>query len=365
MAKNNRSLSLRRKEEEMADMENKTQEIKDWIEGLLKEKLPKLSFREILLDGVVLCKLANAIKRDCIKKFHKKPRMLMMKMENIAFFLTACKTRFNIPQAVIFAPTDIHDDSDPTAMRKVINVLLLMKQEMGGGPSAAEAAKQLEEAEKKRQQEFEELEAADLAAGVIVAPTPKPKPAPVVNIPDEEPHLSDDEPSAAAHEEEPEEPAKAKEPEPEELEPEPQPPPKPVVQQKPPAQPQPKPVEHKLEPKPVVTEPKPVTNGTSTHEFDYYLKGKTPTDHSQIQGKIVTQIVDVIDSELSLDSKLKLVFQLQAHINAVHHKVLLSTNDELKHLAHDMGLGNALNDIPGTKDRQWYIDFILKHGRIQ
>jgi len=72
MAKNNRSLSLRRKEEELADMEQKTQQIREWIEGLLKEKLPKQPFREVLLDGVVLCKLANAIKRDCIKRYHKK-----------------------------------------------------------------------------------------------------------------------------------------------------------------------------------------------------------------------------------------------------------------------------------------------------
>jgi len=349
---------MKRKEEEMADIENKTQEIRDWIEGLLKEKLPKVAFREVLLDGVVLCKLANAIKNGCIKKFHKKPRMLMMKMENIAFFLTACKSRFNIPQAVIFAPTDIHDDSDPTSMRKVINVLLLMKQEMGGGPSAAEAAKLLEEEEKKRDEEIKALEEEDKAQGIEIE---KPKPKQVVPVTDEETHqaLSDEE-GEKEHESEP-----VKEPEEPEIEPEPQPKhvehkPEPKVESKT----QPKPVE---QPKLVESKPaeiKSATNGSSSTEFDYYLKGKIPSDHAQVQAEIVKQLVQVIDSELSLESKLRIVAHLQGHMQALSHKVMVSSNDELKHLAHDMGLGNSLSDIP-TKDRQWYIDFILKHGRAQ
>jgi len=350
MAKSNRSLSLIRKEEELADMETKTQEIKDWIEGLLKEKLPKAPFREILLDGVVLCKLANAIKRDCIKKFHKKPRMLMMKMENIAFFLTAAKARFNIPAAVIFAPTDIHDDSDPTSMRKVINVLLLMKQEMGGGISAAEAAKKLEEDEKKRQEELEELEAKDRALGLL-PPEPAPKPKPVLPevVAPEEPTLSDEETTPAAGKED----AAADHDEPE---PEPEPPKK-REQVKPP-------VEVKIEPAKVVEHAKPVTNGASgASDFDYYLKGKVPPDHAQAQGKIATQIVDVISTELTLESKIKIVQQLKAHIAAVNQKLIGLSNEELRHLAHEMGLGNTLNDVPANKDRQWYTDFILKHGR--
>jgi len=356
MAKSNRSLSLIRKEEELADMETKTQEIKDWIEGLLKEKLPKAPFREILLDGVVLCKLANAIKRDCIKKFHKKPRMLMMKMENIAFFLTAAKARFNIPAAVIFAPTDIHDDSDPTSMRKVINVLLLMKQEIGGGPSAAEAAKKLEEDEKKRQEELEELEAKDRALGLL-PPEPAPKPKPVLPevVAPEEPTLSDDETTPAAA---------AKEDATEHDEPEPEPEPPKKVSAPEPAKPQPKPVvEVKPEPK-VVEHSKPVTNGASgASDFDYYLKGKVAPDHAQVQGKIATQIVDVISTELTLESKIKIVQQLKSHIAAVHQKLIGLPNEELRHFAHEMGLGNTLNDVPANKDRQWYIDFILKHGR--
>jgi len=396
MAKNNRSLSLRRKEEELADMEQKTQQIREWIEGLLKEKLPKQPFREVLLDGVVLCKLANAIKRDCIKRYHKKPRMLMMKMENIAFFLTAAKSRFNIPQAVIFAPTDIHDDSYPTSMRKVINVLLLMQQEMGGGPSAAEAAKELEEAELKRQKEMDELEQIDIAAGVLAHPTPKPQPKPLPVVEDPQPPSEDQQLSDDEGEKEKKE-APAAEPEPE---PEPQPPPKAatktdVKKPAPPPEPEPHVPEPEPEPEPapapkaapakvaetsVKTAPAPTaaahkdthhdtkTNGSGpagSAEFDYYLKGKPSTDHAQVQSKILAQIVEVVDSELSVEAKLKLVQQVQAHITAVHHKIMNSSNDELRQLAHDMGLGSTISEVPGNKERQWYVDFILKHGRAQ
>jgi len=293
-----------------------------------------------------------------------------MKMENIAFFLTACKSRFNIPQAVIFAPTDIHDDSDPTSMRKVINVLLLMKQEMGGGPTAAEAAKDLEEQENRRQKEMDELEQIDIAAGVLSAPTPKPQPKPLPVVvdptpPAEDAQLSDDEGEKDKEKEkEKKEPASAPEPEPE-PEPEPAPPPK--------ATPAPKPVETKPAPAPAAHKEvhhDSKTNGSgpaagSGAEFDYYLKGKPSTDHAQVQSKILAQIVEVIDSELAVEAKLKLVQQVQAHINAVHHKVMSASNDELKQLAHDMGLGSSISEVPANKERQWYVDFILKHGRAQ
>jgi len=140
-ARENRSMTASRKEEELADIEAKTKELTGWISNTLKIKLSKPNnFRESLLDGVVLCQIANSLKPNSVKKYHKKPRMLMMKMENIAFFLTAAKSRFNVPQATLFAPTDVHDDSDPASLGKVLNVLLYIKEEtknvtpvVGGG----------------------------------------------------------------------------------------------------------------------------------------------------------------------------------------------------------------------------------------
>lgn len=83
-ARENRSMTASRKEEELADIEAKGKEVVSWLTNTLKIKLAKPgNLRESLLDGVVLCQLANSLKPNSVKRYHKKPRMLMMKMENI------------------------------------------------------------------------------------------------------------------------------------------------------------------------------------------------------------------------------------------------------------------------------------------
>jgi len=351
------------------DLETKSQNVTDWVESVIKDKLPKDSLRNILLDGVVLCKLANALKSGCIKKFHRKPRMLMMKIENIAFFLTACKSRFNIPQSVIFAPTDIHDDSDPTSMRKVVNVLMLIKSEFeldGGGESIAEAAEKLRQAEEER----EKMIAAELEAEGI-APEPK-KPSTFV-MPDM---------SATA----------ASEPEPEhDPEPEPEPAkPAPKVEAKPEPKPEPKPVakvEPKPEPKPAakVEPPKPepkseapkatpatakqtaapaakATNGAIGNDTEWYLHGKL-SDYVDVQPDVSKEILAVVHSELSVEYKTKLISSLEAQLDAFYQKLVTASVDDLRQLAHTSGLGHSVNDVPTGKPRQWYVDFIVKYGR--
>jgi len=60
--------------------------------------------------------------------------MLAMKIENIGFFLATCKTRLNLPPALLFQPTDIHDDSNNlNSMSKVLNVLSFLKGDGEGG----------------------------------------------------------------------------------------------------------------------------------------------------------------------------------------------------------------------------------------
>lgn len=83
-SRENRSMTESRREEELADINSKSKEIVAWLTGPLKIKLSKPdNLRESLLDGVVLCQLANALKPNSVKRYHQKPRMLMMKMENI------------------------------------------------------------------------------------------------------------------------------------------------------------------------------------------------------------------------------------------------------------------------------------------
>jgi hypothetical protein len=69
-----RSMTASRKEEELADMERKSKIIAQWLEEKLNAPLPSTDLREALLDGVVLCKLANVLKPGCIRKFHRQPR---------------------------------------------------------------------------------------------------------------------------------------------------------------------------------------------------------------------------------------------------------------------------------------------------
>lgn len=77
------ALTVSRKEEAKAEVEAKSKIVCEWMQDLLKEPIPGKNLQEKLSDGVVLCKVANAIKPGCIRKFHRKPKMLMMKLENI------------------------------------------------------------------------------------------------------------------------------------------------------------------------------------------------------------------------------------------------------------------------------------------
>jgi len=269
----------------------------------------------------------------------------MMKMENIAFFLTACKSRFNIPQPVIFAPTDIHDDNDPAAMRKVVNVLLLMKNDSMGDESMEEAAEKLRQFEEEREKQI----AIELEAEGIV---PEPKKPTTFVIPDEIPN-------AGTEDVEPDtEPEPEPEPEPEiETEPEP---PKPVA--KVPATKSAVPAQPKTAT--AKTSAATVTNGSTGLDTDWYLHGRT-SDYVDVQGEILAEIRTVIHSELSFESKLKLVHTLQGQVEATQNKFMRASNEELRQIAHSMGLGNSVNDVPAAKPRQWYIDFILKYGRAQ
>lgn len=77
------SLTISRKEECKHEYDTKSKIVTEWMQELLKEPIPGDTLQEKLADGVVLCKIANAIKPGCIRKFHRKPKMLMMKLENI------------------------------------------------------------------------------------------------------------------------------------------------------------------------------------------------------------------------------------------------------------------------------------------
>jgi hypothetical protein len=322
MTSKKRTVSELMASEKLEEVEKKSKEITTWMEGLLGEKLPKPTLRESLLDGVYLCKLVNVLAPGSLKKYHKKPKMLAMKIENIGFFLATCKTRLSLPPALLFQPTDLHDDSDVNSIRKVLNVLSFLQ----GDNDFIKADEDDDGGDEP------EPSPAQIAAN---EPKVEPKPEPKVEPPKPTPK-----------------------PEPKVEPPKPEPKPNPVVSH-PPA---------KLEPKAEPTAHRKTSTGASNNnnndklETDWYLHDQKSV-HVDIQDELVSVILNTANSELSVDSKRKLLRKLQTQITFVEEKILSSSDDQLRTLAHSMGLGESINDIPKTKGRDWLVEFILKYGR--
>lgn len=277
--------------EKLEEVERKSKEITAWMESLLNEKLPKPTLRENLLDGVFLCKLVNALVPGALKKYHKKPKMLAMKIENIGFFLATCKTRLNLPPALLFQPTDLHDDSDTNSIRKVLNVLSFLQ---GDNDFLKPPEPDTNGGEEPEQ---EHPTPATVAAA-------KPEPSHTTNT---HTHTNT---TTSRH-----------------------------------------------------TSSAPVHQSNSSGlETDWYLHNQK-SSYVDIQDEVLSVILDTANVELSVDSKRKLLRRLQAQISFVEEKVLSSSDDQLRTLAHSMGLGETLEDIPLTKGRDWLVEFILKYGR--
>jgi len=289
------------------------------METLLGEKLPKPTLRESLLDGVYLCKLVNVLASGSLKKYHKKPKMLAMKIENIGFFLATCKTRLSLPPALLFQPTDLHDDSDVNSIRKVLNVLSFLqgdndfiKTDEPEEDGAEDTAPPEPEPKLDRKPE-----PAVIAAGAKVEHKPEPKPEPKVE---------------------------------------------PKVEHKPEPKVEHKPVVASKQPEPSVPHKSAGAASENKLETDWYLHDQKSA-YVDIQDELVGVILASANSELSVDSKRKLLRKLQTQISFVEEKILSSNDDQLRTLAHSMGLGESIGDIPKSKGRDWLVEFILKYGR--
>jgi hypothetical protein len=309
-----RTVSEIMKTEKAEEVEKKSKEIALWIEGQLKEKLPKPNLRESLLDGVVLCKLINALAPGALKRYHKKPRMLAMKIENIGFFLATCKTRMNLPPALLFQPTDIHDDSNNLAsMSKVLNVLSFLK-----GDDESTMIQQLPDEDEDEDGAAKPVsEGGDAgAAGGDQLDEDEPQP----------PGMDDDF--------DPEPPAPA---------------PTPSVTAAAPAAVSHHPVTAAVSHPPVQL--------TKSHGHN----SVTDSDFVEVQTEVLKAIVDVINAELSIDSKRKLVKTLNHQITSFEEKIMNASDDHLVSLAKEFGVDEA----PKTKGREGTIEILLKYGRVQ
>jgi len=92
-----------------------------------------------------------------------------------------------------------------------------------------------------------------------------------------------------------------------------------------------------------------------------YLAGKI---EPSIQNEVLRELVNTIHAELSVEFKQKLHLELGEHLDAVHEKVMAASDKELRVLCHEMGLGASLSAVPENKERKWYVNWILQHGRV-
>ncbi|KAJ5929563.1 Smooth muscle protein/calponin [Penicillium verhagenii] len=87
-------------------------EVRDWIENVLREKLPSPDLLEGLKDGVALCKLVNMAVSPGVK--YKQSSMPFVQMENISHFLRACQVApLSLPPHDVFLTVDLYEAKDP------------------------------------------------------------------------------------------------------------------------------------------------------------------------------------------------------------------------------------------------------------
>ncbi|KAJ5569980.1 uncharacterized protein N7459_009410 [Penicillium hispanicum] len=94
-------------------------EVRDWIEEMLREKLPSSDLLEGLKDGVALCKLVNLAVSPGVK--YKPSSMPFVQMENISHFLRACQMQpLSLPPHDVFLTVDLYEAKDPAQVLQCI-----------------------------------------------------------------------------------------------------------------------------------------------------------------------------------------------------------------------------------------------------
>ncbi|KAI9671981.1 MAG: hypothetical protein M1817_002287 [Caeruleum heppii] len=94
-------------------------EVKEWIEEVLGDRLPQGDLLDALKDGVALCKLINLAVQPGVK--YKSSSMPFVQMENISHFLRACQQPpLNLQPHDVFLTVDLYERKDPTQVIQCI-----------------------------------------------------------------------------------------------------------------------------------------------------------------------------------------------------------------------------------------------------
>lgn len=80
-------------------------EIIQWMEGVMGQKLPSGPYEEVLRDGTILCNLMNKLMPGCIQKINTSGGQFKM-MENINRFQEAAK-KYGVPEIDVFQTVDL------------------------------------------------------------------------------------------------------------------------------------------------------------------------------------------------------------------------------------------------------------------
>ncbi|KAJ3019283.1 Muscle-specific protein 20 [Thoreauomyces humboldtii] len=83
-----------------------------WIESITGEVFPFDGFQESLKDGVLLCKLVNALSPDSPVRINSS-KMPFKQMENINSFLMTLGSKFEVPPHDTFQTIDLYEDKNP------------------------------------------------------------------------------------------------------------------------------------------------------------------------------------------------------------------------------------------------------------
>ncbi|KUL92509.1 hypothetical protein ZTR_02314 [Talaromyces verruculosus] len=94
-------------------------EVRDWIEEVLRQRLPSGDLLDALKDGVALCKLVNLAVSPGVK--FKESAMPFVQMENISHFLRACQMApLSLPPHDVFLTVDLYERKDPAQVLQCI-----------------------------------------------------------------------------------------------------------------------------------------------------------------------------------------------------------------------------------------------------
>jgi len=113
-------------------------DIQRWIETMTGEKFPNPNFGKSLKNGILLCKLANAIRPGVVPKIQTAAAPFVQ-MENINAFLNAEKI-FGVPTPDLFMTVDLFEEKN---IGQVIRSLATLRRLTGAESPVAGAPKGL------------------------------------------------------------------------------------------------------------------------------------------------------------------------------------------------------------------------------